>query len=778
MIAWAMVRHRFASFAGTFVAIALGVAVVAGSVTLYLSSRPQPPERYRASPVMVQAPSVGTNNYGEPEIRSWTPAELTTISATLRQDPRITAAIPDPFFYVQRQGSEDPGSAQLDGHSWSSAALGGYRLTAGAAPAKKGEVVVGTLPGSTTGAEVTPGGTIRVLTSIGPETWTVSGTTDGPGYYVTGGDALARASGVRAMGLLVQGDQAQVAGAAQTLLGASGTVRAGPDRAALEPAAVTRIRWLGGQLLIAMVTLGTFATVFVVASTCALTAAQRRRELGLLRAGGATPGQVRRMMYAETALIALLAGLTGAPLGAALAPLLAGPMTDLGLEPAGFEATWQPLAAGGAVLLGLVVALAGVAVAARRASRVPPLAALRDAAAETRSMTPSRWILGLLSVALGAALLVAMPSMDTNVKTTAGMGAAMLLLTAGALLAPVVIGPLVRLVTGPWRGSATGMVVREGTLTGVRRVASTAAPVLVTVGMTVLLTGMVATIDEASGIDEAAKIPAGTVLAPHGTPGLSEAAVRAQTGSSRLGTRVLVEHGTAVTGEDATGVDGAPVTLTPEAAKRLGASAGSPISLRLADGTVTSVEVLKVDAHAAAPVVLPRELVRRHDPDALTGVVMLSGEPRAAAGARALTAGDYARELVAEEGDLVDLFLWVLIGLTAGYTAIAVSNTLLMATAARRPEFRALRLAGAGLGHVLRVTTAEALLATFVGALLGGAVGGFSLTGVRAAVEQELGVQVALHLPWSAAIGVTALCALLAVIATAVPVLRRTELAR
>lgn len=773
MMAWAMVRHRFASFAGTFVAIALGVAVVAGSVTLYLSSRPQPPERYRASPVMVQAPSVGTNDYGEPEIRSWTPAELTEVAAKLRQDPRITAAIPDPFFYVQRQGTEDDGLARLDGHAWSSAALGGYRLTAGAAPARKGEVAIGT-----TGAAVAPGGTIEVLTATGPESWTVTGTTDGPGYYVTDGDALARASGVRAMGLILTGDQEQVAKAAQALAGTAGTVRAGPERSALEPAAVTRIRWLGAQLLIAMVTLGTFASVFVVASTCALTAAQRRRELGLLRAAGATPGQVRRMMYAETTLIALLAGLAGAPLGAALAPLLAGPMTDLGLEPPGFEATWQPLAAGGAILLGLIVALAGVAVAARRASKVPPLAALRDAAAETRSMTPARWVFGLLSVALGAALLVAMPSMATDAKTSAGLGAAMLLLTAGALLAPVVIGPLVRLVTGPWRGSATGMVVREGTLTGVRRVASTAAPVLVTVGMTVLLTGMVATINEAAGIDEEADIPAATVLAPAGAPGLGEAAVRAQSGSSRLDTRVLVEHGATITGEDAAGVDGAPVTLTPAAAKELGVSAGSAISLRLADGTVTSMAVRKVDAHAAAPVVLPRELVRRHDPDALTSVVMLDGVPEAVAGARALSARDYAREQVAEEGDLVDLFMWVLIGLTAGYTSIAVSNTLLMATAARRPEFRALRMAGAGLGQVLRVTTAEALLAALVGALLGGAVGGFSLTGVRAAVEQELGRDVALNIPWGAAIGVTALCALLAVAATAVPVLRRASLAR
>ncbi|WP_262384840.1 ABC transporter permease, partial [Actinoplanes teichomyceticus] len=620
--------------------------------------------------------------------------------------------------------------------------------------------------------------TVAVLTAAGPESWTITGTTDGPGYYVTDTDALGRASGVRVIGLTVDGDHRSVTDAAQSLIGAFGTVRAGPDRAALEPVSVTRIRWIGAQLLIAMVTLGAFATVFVVASTCALTAGQRQRELGLLRAAGATPGQVRRLMYAETAPIAVLAGLLGAPLGAGVAPLLAGPMVDLGLEPPGFAATWQPAAVGGAVLVGLVVALAGAGVAARRASRVAPLAALRDAAAEIRPMTRTRWALGLLSAAAGAALLAAMPTMATQSKTTAGMGAAMLLLTAAALLAPVAIGPLVRFATGPWRGSATAMVVREGTLTGVRRVASTAAPVLLTVGMTVLLTGMVATIEQASGIDATADIPAATVLAPDGTPGLGDAAVRTQPGTARLDTRVLIQRGSTGTGEYAAGVAGAPVTLTPEAAERLGASTGEAITLRWADGEVSTVAVRKIDADADAPVVLPRELVRRHDPDALTRMVMLSGDPQPAAGARALSARDYVQEQIDEEGQLVDLFLWVLIALTAGYTAIAVSNTLLMATAARRPEFRALRLAGAGIGQVLRVTTSEALLSAGVGALLGGAVGALSLTGVRAAVEDELGQDVALVIPWGAALGVTALCAVLAVTATALPVLRRPALAR
>ncbi|MEU8612200.1 ABC transporter permease, partial [Actinoplanes sp. NPDC048791] len=47
----------------------------------------------------------------------------------------------------------------------------------------------------------------------------------------------------------------------------------------------------------------TFVSVFVVASTFAFAVAQRRRELGLLRTAGATPGQVRRMVLAEAAVV-------------------------------------------------------------------------------------------------------------------------------------------------------------------------------------------------------------------------------------------------------------------------------------------------------------------------------------------------------------------------------------------------------------------------------------------------------------------------------------------
>jgi putative ABC transport system permease protein len=768
-LAWQMVRHRFAGFAGTFLAVALGVAVVAGATTLFLSSQPETPARYAGSPVLVQSPESGEYELGEPHHRPWSAAEATALAGRLAELPGVTAAVPDPSFYVQRlvdgQATGDEEQSRYAGHAWSSAVLGGYRLSAGTAPAAEGQVAL---------SGATPGTVVEVLTVAGPARWTVTGTVDGPGFYVADAAALRRSAGVPVIGLVVDGEPEAVAEAARGVAGADGVVLTGDDRDRLEPGEVTRTRWLGAQLLIAMVAIGGFVAIFVVSSTTALSTAQRRREIALLRAVGATPGQVQRLMYAETLVVAVAGSAVGVLLGAAVAPLLAQPMIDSGLQPSIFTVSVQPLALAGTFALGIVVALLGVWSVARRAGRTPALDALREAEVSKRAMSPLRWVAGLLAAAGGVALLVILPSLAIQSQTTAGMGAAMLLLTAGALLAPVVIVPLVRVVTWPWRRGATGMVVREGTLTGVRRVASTAAPVLLTVGFAMLLTGTVATITEVEGAEELTKIPAVTVATADGTPGLSEAAVAAQPGESQLPTSVLVSHGGTVTGYDAVGRSDAPgLVLWPDTAAEIGAAPGGTVSLRWPDGTLGTLPVAAVDADTPAPVVVPRDLARRHDPEALTSVVMLDGPPRPAPGLRTMSARDYVQLDIDRENQIIDIFLIMLIGLGVGYTGLAVANTLLMATAARRSEFRALRLAGAGTGQVLRVSSAEALLAVGVGTVLGAAVAVTSLTGVRKAVEAELDIAVPLVVPWGASAAVVGICAAVALLATAVPVLRR-----
>ncbi|MFC7648076.1 ABC transporter permease [Streptosporangium lutulentum] len=75
--------------------------------------------------------------------------------------------------------------------------------------------------------------------------------------------------------------------------------------------------------------------IFVVASTFAFAVIQRRREIALLRAVGATPRQVRKMVRSEALLVGVLASAVGTALGLLGARLLADMLIEMGISPPG-----------------------------------------------------------------------------------------------------------------------------------------------------------------------------------------------------------------------------------------------------------------------------------------------------------------------------------------------------------------------------------------------------------------------------------------------------------
>ncbi|WP_433056489.1 FtsX-like permease family protein [Dactylosporangium sp. CS-033363] len=763
----AMLRYRWSSFFGTFLALLLGVAVLSGSLSLWAAAQPRVPDALAGAPILVAAPRYDPPEGGFPTYRPWSDAELGRLTTALAAVPGVAAAVPDRPFYVQRLVDGAPVGDHRDslhsGRSWSVMAAQQYRMRSGAAPARDGDVVVDAALGVPVGA------TLPVVTAAGPATWTVTGTVDQPGFYVADATAASLSGGARfiALTLAPRADASDVAARLPAVLGELGGVLTGDARGAAEPERDRGTRWIGAQLIIATVFVGTFVAIFVVASTCAFAVSQRRRELALLRAVGATPGQVRRMLLGEALLVALAAGVPGALLGAALAPLLAGPFIATGLEPTGFRVGftwWAPAVALG---IGLVVAVLGVWLSARRAGKVPPLDALRVAAAEPRPMTLARWLTGGALLLLGAGLAVLLPSSTAEQKPTLVLASAMVLLVSAALLAPVVVVPVVRLVTWPARRGATGLLVREGARVSARRVAGTAAPVLAAVGFAVLLVGTYQTANEAVGIEESAKIPEFAVAARSGdSPGLSEAATQAQPGRSELPSTVYLASGRPL---DATGTKVDGLIASPS----LGWTAGDSVPLRFADGVVLPVTVAAVSSELAEDSVqLPRGLVRAHDPAALTDVVYLAGDFVPSPGAQRMTSRSYVEREAAEEGDLIQLFLTVLLGISVGYTALAVANTLLMATNARRPEFVTLSRAGATTGQTARVVVSEALLAVLVGSLLGLAVAVPALFEARAGLQDEIGAAVKLVMPWGTLAAVVGACAVLAAVASALPLRR------
>lgn len=759
-----LLRGRWTGLTGTFVALCLGAAVLTASALLLTSAGPRVPARYAGAPLLVHTPGVPGDDNAFAENRPWSPETVEALVRALTPVPGVAAAVPDRAFYAQAVVRGRPAGAH-EARGWSTAALAPHRLVAGGPPVRTGEVVLDRALG------LAPGSPVTLLTARGPAPYTVSGLTDGPGPYVSDGEAARLGGGVRVIGLLTRpgADPAAVRAAVRRavlgVVGGSGRVLAGPDRAAAEPAADARTRWIGMQVLTAMALLGGFVSVFVVASTFAFRVTQRRREFGLLRAVGATPRQVRLIVYGEALAVGVVAAAAGALLGAAVAPAVGGVLVAAGFEPESFGVRFTPLPVAAAVVAGITAGLLGAWSASGRAARVRPLEALRDHAAGGTPMTRVRWIAGVVSVGGGLALAVASGSAGEDALVNDVLLAAMALIAGLTLLAPVVFPPLVRGFSWPISRPAVGMLAGRSAMTAVRRTAATAAPVLLTVGFTVLVTGMVRTTAAAYTAERAASTSAAAVLVPDGAPGLSDAALAAASApgaiTAPLPTTVYGDRPLSALGDG--GLAGDEAAVSEWVARDHGWRTGDVVPLTFEDGSTVRLRIAAVPSGAPAEVLVSRDTVRAHDPSALTPEAYVS-RPAGMVfpGARTVSVADRAAGDQAEEDRLVWLFTLLLVGVSAGYSGLAIVNTQVMAASARAREFAVLRLSGATRRQVTAAAAVEAALVTGIGAVLGLTVAVPALLGMRAGLAQKSGAAVPLVVPWPTVAAVVAACLVLA----------------
>ncbi|HUR04858.1 MAG TPA: ABC transporter permease, partial [Nonomuraea sp.] len=499
-IAWSTLRTRLVSFLGTFLALALGAALIAAMGQVLATTVDSPdraPQRYAAAPYVVvpdERLHVDTWQGGQ----SQPLAERHGLTAELAA--RFPGAVVDRIFPAQVAGGQDS-----VGRPWSASRTAPQRLIEGRAPRTSREIVV------SAGARV--GDKVSVITRSGAKPYTVVGVTDGPPTVFFTDEQAARLSPrIDALALWTR---------------PSGVpVLTGQDRALVDPNREGDERARDNANTIVGIAAGfaVFIAVFVVSSTFAFAVAQRRREFALLRTVGATRRQVRRMVYGEAGFVAVAASALGALAG----PYAAGPILDwlvgLGMAPAWLVPSTQTWPAVTAFVTSVVVALAGVTVAARRAGRVHPAEAMREAAIEPRVMTWGRLLVG---VGLSGAALVSMavnavsdPEGAANNKSF--MPVLMLLVAGAGLLAPAVVRPVARLFAVPLsrlRG-AGATLVPAAAATSVRQTAATAAPVLVAVGLAAALLGAAAMTDAAKTAMQAAPVRADYLVLPEGSGGL------------------------------------------------------------------------------------------------------------------------------------------------------------------------------------------------------------------------------------------------------------------
>ncbi len=228
-----------------------------------------------------------------------------------------------------------------------------------------------------------------------------------------------------------------------------------------------------------------FVGAFVIANTLSITVAQRTREFATLRTIGASARQVRRAVILEGAVTGLVASFVGLFVGLGLAKGLEGVFKAEGvkLPLTGLVFAWRTVVV--SIAVGLVVTLLASLAPAIRATRVPPIAAVREGAVLPRSRFARLGPAIAATVLLVALVLVCLGSFVPGIPT----GPRLVLAAAGvlgvflgvAMLAPTLARPLARVLGWPAAriGGAAGRLARSNAVRNPARTASTAAALMI-----------------------------------------------------------------------------------------------------------------------------------------------------------------------------------------------------------------------------------------------------------------------------------------------------------
>jgi putative ABC transport system permease protein len=234
-----------------------------------------------------------------------------------------------------------------------------------------------------------------------------------------------------------------------------------------------------------------FVAGIVIYNTFAILIAQRQREMALLRCVGAKRGQVFRSVLLESVAVGLIASALGVLAGVGIGmagAAFGGPLLGMG---GSVPVVITPLAVIVGLAVGTVVTVCSALVPATRATRVPPLAALRTSATAAGLEKGTGWmrvVFGLLAFLVSAALVaLTQVSGSTQVGPVIVTAAALVAFVGVVVLGPLLVRGIVRLVGVPLRRvGVPSMLAVDNSTRSPRRAAT--AMIALTVGAT-LITG-------------------------------------------------------------------------------------------------------------------------------------------------------------------------------------------------------------------------------------------------------------------------------------------------
>ncbi len=579
-----------------------------------------------------------------------------------------------------------------------------------------------------------------------------------------------------------------------------------------------------GQFLdVISIFLTTFAVIaivvgaFIIFNTFSILVSQRVRESALLRALGASKRQVTRSVLVEAFLMAVVGATLGLLLGLGLSRLLAGLFRTFGLDIAGDVLTLTPFTIIAGYVVGIVVTMVAAFVPARRAAKVPPVAAMRDDLVVQEKGMGRRLVLGSIAMAVGTALaaagLIGAPGTDA---IWIGAGAVIWVVTT-AVLAPVLGHPVLvacRTVFGRLFGTA-GRLAGENALRNPRRTGATASALMIGLAVVsavgVLASSLSATndsvVDDQFQSDFLVQLPTFQGF-PSGFGDRMEDVEGVDLVARQQGTPVSVEVDGKPDQTFAAGVDpayfeiydlamvdgtaelsGDQTLLSESRADDLGARVGDRIDVQFPGGKTIPLEVRGVfeDTPTTSGVTVPLSVLAEAGikrSDSSLSITVQDGADRDAVkqdledvvkDLPILSVQDKVefKELISGQ---VNQLLYVIYGLLALAVVIAVIgivNTLGLSVLERTREIGLLRAVGLSRRKLRTMITLESVAIALLGAVLGMVLGLVIGVVLRQSLKDDLTV---LSLPVTSLLVFLVVAVVFGVLAAIIPAIRASRM--
>jgi putative ABC transport system permease protein len=518
-----------------------------------------------------------------------------------------------------------------------------------------------------------------------------------------------------------------------------------------------------------------FVGSFVIANSLSITIAQRTREFATLRTLGASRGQILRSVVLEALVMGILASVVGLFAGLALGKGLFSLFDAVGFTLPNNGLTLETRTVVVALLVGIVVTLLASLRPAMRATRVPPIAAVREGATLPESrLARYRLPAAVLLTLLGfAGLLVGLfvPDLGTGQILLFMLGGALLVFFGIALLSVRLVGPFAWSLGWPATriGGAAGALARDNSRRNPQRTASTASALMIGLALVTLVSMLAAGIvssfrgavkDIWKNADYAITaqnnfnpIPIAASEAVAKTPGVVAVA------NVRAGESLAFGHKIAITAVDppsermfnldwtegsaavlgTLGDDGAFVDN--DYAKSHDLTLGSPVPMTFANGTkeLFSVEGIFDPPAGGSPfgrVTISDSAFDRHvqEPNNLYSFVLMRGGQTSAneaaldrtlkrfPNAKAATRQKFIDNQISGLSSILNI-LYVLLALSVVVSLFGIVNTLVLTVFERTREIGMLRAIGMTRRQVRRMIRHESVITALIGAAIGIALG-------------------------------------------------------